>query len=79
MKYNKLPYKERVRHAAYRDTQYERVSEMQIRKEIKRMERDKMQSNEPPMTDKEREFQELQERAELLRILLGGIDEDEVR
>lgn len=72
MKYNKLPYKERVRHAAYRDTQYERVSENQIRKEIKRMERDKEQAM--PMSEKEREFME---KCEILRKLQEGIDEDE--
>ena len=74
MKYNKLPYKERARHAIYRDTQYERGAEIQIRKEIKRMERDKAQANEPPMTEKERE---LLEKCEILRKLQGGIDEDE--
>ena len=55
---NKLPYRERVRHAAYRDTYTKRSEEIQIRKEIKRMERDKVQANEPTMSEKEREYQE---------------------
>ena len=74
MKYNKLPYRERVRHAMYRDTQYERGAEIQLRKEIKRMEKDKAQANDPPMSEKEREFME---KCELLRKLQEGIDEDE--
>ena len=71
---NKLPYRERVRHATYRDTYTQRSEEIQIRKEIKRMERDKAQANEPPMTEKERE---LLEKCEILRKPQGGIDEDE--
>jgi hypothetical protein len=55
---NKLPYRERVRHAAYRDTYTQRAEEIQIRKEIKRMEKDKAQANEPPLSEKEREYQE---------------------
>lgn len=74
MKYYKLPYRERVRHAVYRDAQTERDIETAFRKEIKRLERDKEQANEPPMTDKERE---LFEKCEILRKLQGGIDEDE--
>ena len=55
MKYNnKLPYRERVRHAAYRDTYTQRSEEIQIRKEIKRMEKDKAPANEPPLSEKER-------------------------
>ena len=75
MKYNnKLQYRERVRHAAYRDTYTQRSEEIQIRKEIKRMERDKEHANEPPISEKEREFAE---KCELLRKLQEGIDEDE--
>lgn len=75
MKYNnKLPYRERVRHAAYRDTYTKRSEEIQIRKEIKRMERDKEQANEPTISEKERGFAE---KCELLRKLQEGIDEDE--
>lgn len=59
MKYNKLPYKERVRHAAYRDTHYEKCVELQIKKEIKRMEKEKMQSDISATSEKEREAQEL--------------------
>lgn len=51
---NKLPYRERVRHAAYRDTYTQRSEEIQIRKEIKRMEKDKAPANEPPLSEKER-------------------------
>lgn len=75
MKYNnKLPYRERVRHATYRDTYTQRSEEIQIRKEIKRLEKYKSQMDEPPMTNKERE---LFEKCEILRKLQGGIDEDE--
>lgn len=74
MKYNKLPYRERVRHSIYRDAQTERDIQIAFRKEIERLKKHKMQDNEPPMTDKEREFQE---RVEFLRKLQGGIDEDE--
>lgn len=71
---NKLPYRERVRHATYRDTYTQRSEEIQIRKEIKRLEKYKSQMDEPPVTDKEREFLE---KCEILRKLQGGIDEDE--
>lgn len=66
MKYNKLPYRERVRHSMYRDAQTERDIEIAFRKELERLKKQKMQDNEPPMSEKEREFAE---KCEILRKL----------
>ena len=59
--YNKLPFKERKRHAEYRFNQTERQDKIQFEREMKKYEKEKLSACRE-LSDKERQEEEVMKR-----------------
>lgn len=58
MRFQKIPYKERLRQARYRQEHEDELEERRLQKDIRRMEALKRQQAGEPISEKEREMVE---------------------